>query len=287
MATSYTAENYSRSVLSSGYSKEIKDMVERAVHLGWTLRIDSKGGAGLHSPNQDKTFHLSTGKTSGPIQRMLRDIVKYGDPKLVAAEAKRSMTEHPPTPEVPSPIPGETCMVEVDADGALCNLTRAEHEHIAHDFSLERVPLTIVESRTMKRATERLWSSGLVDYACNECGITRPTPNAVNSHAKKHVNERLRAQAAQPAPPQPTQAELNALEVIGEIRTLVSQPLLDEIAHLEGQLEVAEAKLDEMSAQRDRVAELEAQVEELTAARERDRERLHTFRELLDGEFQD
>ena len=78
-----THENFDKRELPKGFKPEIQNLVAVAVTLGWRLIITSNAGLTLVSQNDAKRIHLSSKRKSGPVKRLVRDIIKFGDPVRV------------------------------------------------------------------------------------------------------------------------------------------------------------------------------------------------------------
>jgi hypothetical protein len=62
---------------------DLRAAVRTAALLGWQVHLDSDHGVGIWSPGGHKRYHFTAKKSSGPINRIRRDVWRYGDPELV------------------------------------------------------------------------------------------------------------------------------------------------------------------------------------------------------------
>lgn len=90
-------EEVSKSDLPSGFKEDIQSVVVLAVTLGWKLIITSTASMTIISPDENKRLHFSNRRNSGPINRIRRTVIKYGDPdkiKTMAALGSSAITDN-------------------------------------------------------------------------------------------------------------------------------------------------------------------------------------------------
>lgn len=177
MGDSYRHDTFDKNVIPNGFSKEVKDTVSGAVHLGWTLYINGGSNMTLEAPEsanapQNKSrIHFSTRRNSGPIQRLRAQIAKYADPmkKGMAQSVAEGVL---PRDNIPKPA---KVIIEEPKN---CPKVKANEEHQRHvwydDKDVEQVR----------------------PFACGGLKITRaavppstpvPTPAAVASKGDRHI----------------------------------------------------------------------------------------------------
>jgi hypothetical protein len=89
-------QEFDPTVIPSYLKRDVRQTIEVAMALGWVMHISSAQSVTIISPDEKKRYHFSSsGRTSTPMNRVRRDIVKYADPaKLQAAyEAKDLFTK--------------------------------------------------------------------------------------------------------------------------------------------------------------------------------------------------
>ena len=210
-----TSENFDKRELPKGFKPEIQNLVAMAVTLGWRLIITSNAGLTLVSPNELKRIHLSSKKRSGPVKRLVRDIVKFGDPlrvnlvtdlsslpisdeeygTLVTQVLSDLGSDMDVSWQTPEDEPEEAPVTRRRAKAAE---RAAAIEQAAEKKVAPKPERTLVSEKPMlarahegrayesKIAIERTWSDGSIDYKCTLCDYTGERLS-VRGHWQVHV----------------------------------------------------------------------------------------------------
>jgi hypothetical protein len=211
----YNYENFDKRELPKGFKPEIQNLVAMAVTLGWRLIITSNAGLTLVSPNEIKRIHLSSKRRSGPVKRLVRDIVKFGDPARVSLVTDLSSLpisddeygalvvsvlsdlgdDMDVSWQTPEDEPEEAPVTRRRAKAAE---RAAAIEQAAEQRVAAKPERTLVSEKPMlarahegrayesKIAIERTWSDGTIDYKCTLCDYTGERLS-VRGHWQKHV----------------------------------------------------------------------------------------------------
>lgn len=210
-----THENFDKRELPKGFKPEIQNLVAMAVTLGWRLIITSNAGLTLVSQNDAKRIHLSSKRKSGPVKRLVRDIIKFGDPvrvnlvtdlsalpisdeeygTLVANVLSDLGDDMDVSWQTPADEPEEAPVTRRRAKAAE---RAAAIEQAAEKKVTPKPERTVVSEKPMlarahegrayesKIAIERTWSDGTIDYKCSMCDYSGERLS-VRGHWQKHV----------------------------------------------------------------------------------------------------
>src|SRR5690348_11665816 len=83
----YTREDFDSSLIPNGFKKDIEQVVTVAVALGWKLHIGTKPPSmTIIAPGEKKKYHFGYNwrRGSANLNRVKRDLFRFGDPTLVA-----------------------------------------------------------------------------------------------------------------------------------------------------------------------------------------------------------
>lgn len=217
-------ETYDRAVLPTWMKRDLRDVIDMAVALGWIIHISTADAVTITSPNERKKYHFSpSGRTSIPLTRVRKDLFKHGDPAKVETleratkvaqqgdrEKARQMVEELPYTGDPGTVVDHTAEDEKAREDE--QRRRAEAQQKKETSVTEDKPeRTLVSKRPMiakggkshgyesKTTIERHWSDGSIDYECAQgCGYTSDERTAVSRHVAGKHNK---GKGTQPMPP--------------------------------------------------------------------------------------
>lgn len=207
----YDKDSFDKSLIPTNLKKDVRELIEVGVTLGWKMHLGSANSVTLVSHDERKKMHFSSsGRASIGMNRLRRDVVKYADPKQLeyghaALAAKdpdlgRLMFAAMPT------VSKETVVdhrPEIEAEEQRQRAQREEIRQAQRDRqkryeeaqSSESEPeRTIVSQKPMvakdstgrgydsKVSIERHWSDGTVDYKCVDCDYTSVNRLAIRGH---------------------------------------------------------------------------------------------------------
>jgi hypothetical protein len=164
--------------------KDLKQIVDAAVALGWQMHLSSDSVA-IHSVRGNKRWVFTAGRRSTyPIKRIKREVAKYADPKIAELVILGNEIKDPSFRQLISdalPKIGDAD-VTVDHTDEEEQALREREEKVkaaqtaSHPTLVSQTPMLAKrqEGRGYESPTtvERLWSDGSKDYACVECGWT-------------------------------------------------------------------------------------------------------------------
>lgn len=267
-------EEFDKAVLPRHLSKDARENIEVAAMLGWAVHVSTSEGVTITAPGDPspKRYHFGKTRSTIPNKRIMRDIVKFGDPALVAIAAV-SLQEK--MPELTGLLPK---VEEVATAGEVeeVHTVKREPRHI-----VSREPM-IAKARPgdgyMSATTiVRKWSDGSTDYECRMCDYTSPVRLGVPRHFGA-----LHSQGPQPRPPT-FQAEVPEAAPYKPRKSRIEAlaAALRQVMDGGSPEDVALAALTWVREQSRQGTELSVEREEMT-----DTEVLNRIRTLLDrGEF--
>lgn len=82
MGTMYDNDTFDKTLLPTHLKKDVRDLIEIAVMLGWKMHLGAANSVTIVSYDEKKKLHFSAShRASNSMNRMRREIVKYADPK--------------------------------------------------------------------------------------------------------------------------------------------------------------------------------------------------------------
>lgn len=204
--TTYTAENYDRSVLPGTFKKDLADTIGVAVTLGWKVIVNRKQTVNLISYDGAAGERIGVSNTNRvDVNKLRRTIIRHADPELRAAAADYIETGELATPLGKVPV---KAVVKEAAKG----ITEPEpepEEESSHGVNEEKPPAHIVSEKPMlasagsgrgylsETTIERKWSDGSRDYKCSQCDETSPERLNISRH---YANNHSRGKGRGPSP---------------------------------------------------------------------------------------
>ncbi len=85
----FTDEDFDKSLLPTYLKKDVREVIEVAVMLGWKMHISGANSVTIIAPEERKKYHFScTGRASNSITRIRKDVMRFADPqKLLLADS--------------------------------------------------------------------------------------------------------------------------------------------------------------------------------------------------------
>jgi len=231
----YDSETFDKSLIPNHFKTEVREVMEVAVLLGWKLHVTGNQSVTIISPQEEKKYHFSSRRNSGPLTRIRKDVVKFADPdKLVAAEILKRSGPDSAIAQSAADILGnmEDGKSVIDA-----RPTKAEVPTPRRSESEQPKEATVVSEKPMlaksshgkgyesKTTFERKWSDGSVDYRCMFRGCEQ-TSHERRSISRHYANVHSKGVAPRPAdfktdvpgatPYAPRKARIEALAAVIE-----------------------------------------------------------------------
>lgn len=163
------AAEFDKSIIPSDYKKDVRNVIELAAMMGWTIHKTTQDSISIiapHGPGEEprKRFHFGhVGRSSIPVRRIEKDVIKFADPRCLTI-AKAAVDD-------PNVEAGNV-MIE-----ALPHVDEMTVEELPGSES-EPEPRRIVSQLPMiarggeksgytsETTIVRKWSDGTTDYAC-------------------------------------------------------------------------------------------------------------------------
>jgi hypothetical protein len=218
----YDKDSFDKSLVPTHLKKDVRDLIEIAVMLGWKMHLGSANSVTIVSYDERKKLHFSSsGRASIGMNRMRRDVTKFADPKQLEYGYAAMSAKDPDLGRLmfaAMPTLGQDTVVdhrpEIEAEEneeqrrreqrEEIRQARKEREQRAKEIaSSESEPADrhIVSEQPMvakasegrgydsKVAIERHWSDGSVDYKCVDCDFASPKRLAIRGHrsGSKHT----------------------------------------------------------------------------------------------------
>ena len=168
-------QDFDPTVIPTYLKKNAREVIEIAMALGWVMHISSSNAVTIVSPDEKKRYHFSSsGRTSTPMNRIRRDVVRLADPlKLRTAYEASDLFKKGTNRELAGlamsvlPAPGE--------EGTVVD----HRPDIAEQAAIERRAKNerIVAARRMDEAAKRTL----------EAQDSKPEPEVESSESERHI----------------------------------------------------------------------------------------------------
>lgn len=214
--TTYNIDNYDDSVLPGTFSKDLRELIDIAVSLGWKVITSSRQVVTLRSYDDVKSTRIGVSNSKNlDLNRMRRGIMKHADPQYLdaAREALKHGTAKTPLGKVPlsAVVPKEVVeglehmkeeLEEAQKDEPEAPSVKPD-DHVRADAHIISEKPMIAKSSDGEgyespTTIERRWSDGSRDYKCVDCDFTSPDRLAPSRH---YSGAHARGQGRKQAPP--------------------------------------------------------------------------------------
>jgi hypothetical protein len=202
MSPMYDAETFTKNLLPKHFRHDVVVIIQTAAIMGWKVHVTSKKSVTIVSPGERKRYHFGlNSRSSTNLNRIRRDILKYGDPEKVAAadtiiDPTASLTEQR-TASLKTPLLGE--------EGTYSD-ERPEAEPEDPYRIISRKPMVARQgSRTAydsETTIERTYANGYKDFVCSwpGCKFTSEISDRL-SVARHYGQAHKKGQGRSPQPP--------------------------------------------------------------------------------------
>lgn len=191
----YDSETFDKSVIPEHYKADVKELIHVAAVVGWKVHVTGSASVTIIAPEERKKYHFGH-RSSTPLNRIRRDIVRFGDPAKVMMMSTLSA--------VPGGSVEEKALLSVlpllnPSEPAQDDRPKAEPVHTvnAEPTDMVEAGVHVVSEKPMlakggeghgydsPTTIERRWSDGTRDYKCVSCDYTSPNRGSVPAHHGK------------------------------------------------------------------------------------------------------
>jgi len=189
----YTDETFDKSLIPNHFKTDVRELIEVAAAVGWKVHITGAQSVTIIAPGERKKYHFGR-RSSNSLNRVRRDIIRFGDPEKVVVMSALARTE-PGSITDDSVMRAAAAMIPTLGQEGTIEDDRPEAE-VEDDVHTVNEPVVVSQKPMVAKAREglaydspttieRKWSDGSRDYKCIACDYTSANRGSVPAHHGK------------------------------------------------------------------------------------------------------